>query len=125
MPLQIQHTERHTGFFVVSPIGSLDTTTYRQLEIILEMIIKSNPRSIVLDLSLLEYISSMGLRVIFKTRKTVQELGGMVMLTNMQPSVNKIFEIAGAVDQSTVFSTLEEADRYYARIQKQVKDQSA
>jgi anti-anti-sigma factor len=117
--------EKYTGFFVVSPIGSLDTTTYRQLETILDMIIKSRPKSVVLDLTMLEYISSMGLRVIFKSKKTVQEQGGLLMLTNMQPAVKKIFDIAGAVDQDSVFASVEEADRYYDRLQKQMKEKGS
>jgi len=120
MGLQVKATEKKAGFFEVSVSGRLDTTTYAQLEGQLKVTLPS-ANAIVLDMGLLEYISSMGLRVIFKATKDMKAKGGVFMMSNMQPQIKKVFEIANALEQDSVFLTVEEADRYFQAMQDKVK----
>lgn len=120
MGLQVKATEKKAGFFEVAVSGRLDTTTYGQLEGQLKVTLPS-ANAIVLDMGLLEYISSMGLRVIFKATKDMKAKGGVFMMSNMQPQIKKVFEIANALEQDSVFLTVEEADRYFQAMQDKVK----
>ena len=119
MPLQIIMRERKPCFFELSLTGRLDNATATQLEQKIATLKDTPLRGLVLDLAQLEYISSIGLRVIFNARKDLKS--DVFMVTNMQPPVKRVFEIAQIVPEEQYFASLEEADRYYDAIQRKVK----
>jgi anti-anti-sigma factor len=121
MALQIGSLEKKPGFFELSLAGRLDSVTYADLEKRIDLLMTVPVQAIVLDLGLLEYISSMGLRVILKTRKDLKAKNGVLMVTNMQPQIKKVFAIANAIPDDAIFASVDEADRYYAAIQDKVK----
>jgi len=121
MDLQILSRERKPCFFELSLTGRLDTTTHKQLEQMVELLLANPIQGLVLDLAQLDYISSMGLRVIFQAMKDLKARGAEFMMTNMQPQIKRIFEIANIVPESSVFTSVEEADRYYEMIQDRIK----
>ncbi|NLO91666.1 MAG: STAS domain-containing protein [Elusimicrobia bacterium] len=120
MSLQVRAAEKKTGFFEITVAGRLDTTTYTQLEGQIKVLVPS-AAGIVLDMTQLEYISSMGLRVIFKAVKDMKAKGGVFLMSNMQPQIKKVFEIANALEKDSVFLSVEEADRYFQAMQEKVK----
>ncbi len=121
MSLQIASLERQPLFYELSLTGRLDASTYLLLEQKLDILMTAPIKAIVLELGMLEYVSSMGLRVIFKAMKDLKALNALLMLTNMQPQVKKVFEIAQAIPDDSLFSSIKEADAYYDAIQKRVK----
>ena len=76
--------------------------------------------SLVLDLSGLEYISSAGIRSIFKARKTLAPHGGKVLLVNPQPQIQKVLDMVKAVPLNEIFSSTAEADAYLDLMQRRV-----
>ena len=74
----------------VAVSGRLDTHTYEDLDEALAPLLTRQLHSLVLDLSGLEYISSAGIRSIFKARKTLAPHGGKVLLVNPQPQIQKV-----------------------------------
>ncbi len=110
-----------TGLFVVSPEGSLDTNTYPILEKEVDMILDASPSWMVFDLGKLDYISSMGVRVIVKAKKFFKKNEGSVVLLNPQPQIRKVFEIVEALPSEQIFESVEEMDRYLDYIQKKTK----
>jgi anti-anti-sigma factor len=110
-----------TGLFVVSPEGSLDTNTYPILEEEVDMILDASPSWMVFDLKKLDYISSMGVRVIVKAKKFFKKSEGSVVLLNPQPQISKVFEIVKALPSEQIFESVEEMDRYLDYIQKKTK----
>jgi len=121
MSLQIGSLERKPGFFEISLAGRLDSATYVQLEEKINALMSMPVKAIVLDMGMLDYISSMGLRVIFKAMKDLKAKNGLLMATNMRPHVKKVFEIAGTLPDDSIFVSVAEADSYYAAIQEKVK----
>ena len=99
--------------------GSLDTNTASQLDHELETILIADAATVVLDLSKLNYISSAGLRIIFKLRKAMKARNGDVFATNLQPQVKKVFDIVKAMPLGSLFASIEELDRYLDTIQRQ------
>ena len=75
---------------------------------------------LVLDLSDLEYISSAGLRTVFRARKSLGSRGGKVLVANPQPQIRKVFDLVKAVPFSEIFSSTAEADAYLDAMQKRV-----
>lgn len=98
--------------------GSLDTDTASQLDRELETVLATDLDVVVLDLGQLEYISSAGLRVIFKLRKAVKARSGEIYATNLQPQVKKVFDIVKAMPLGSLFASVEELDRYLDTIQR-------
>ena len=69
----------------------------------------------------LDYISSAGLRVIFKAAKQVKNDGKRLAAANRQPHIEKVFEILKALPDMQVFANDAEMDEYLESIQDQVK----
>ena len=101
----------------VSLDGSLDGNTAPQLDADLSARIRSGISLLVLDMKRLDYISSAGLRVVFKTSKSLRSLGGKVALANRQPQIVNVFEIVKALPGLTVFENDAEMDDYLSAMQ--------
>ena len=101
--------------------GHLDTHTYQRADAELEPVLADPSVSLlVLDLSDLEYISSAGLRTVFRARKSLGGRGGKVLVANPQPQIRKVFDLVKAVPFSEIFSSTAEADAYLDAMQKRV-----
>jgi len=101
--------------------GQLDTHTYQRADAALEPVLADAAVTLlVLDLSDLEYISSAGLRTVFKARKALGSRGGKVVVANPQPQIRKVFDLVKAVPFSEIFSSTAEADAYLDAMQKRV-----
>ena len=122
MPLEIEvHAEPHEGKRV-SLAGRLDTDTAPQLQDKIDQEIDSTVHMVIMDLKRLQFLSSAGLRVIFKTKKRMDEHHGKFMLLNLQPQVRKVFDIIKALDGMNVFKSQEEMDEYLTAMQNKVID---
>ena len=101
--------------------GHLDTHTYQRADSELEPVLADpTVNLLVLDLSDLEYISSAGLRTVFRARKSLGSRGGKVLVANPQPQIRKVFDLVKAVPFSEIFSSTAEADAYLDAMQKRV-----
>lgn len=121
MPLTVTSVEKQPGVFVVSAYGSLDTVTYGILEQKIDYLISSGAAKVItLDMKGIEYISSMGVRVILKTKKELARRGGTFLIANVQPQIKRVFEIINALPSLQIFASLEELDDYLAEMQRQV-----
>jgi anti-anti-sigma factor len=84
--------------------GRLDGTTSKGVEERVLKLIESGQRTLVFDLAQMDYISSIGLRVLMLAAKRLKPLGGSLAVCALQPSVNQVFEIAGF---NTLFRSFE------------------
>jgi len=73
MSLTIESAPLANGNQRLALAGRLDTHTHAELDRQLAPLLASGIRSLVLDLARLEYISSAGVRSIFKARKALAE----------------------------------------------------
>ena len=120
MSLSIEIAPVRNGYQRVALSGRLDTHTHGDLDQQLAPVLASPIRSLVLDLAGLIYISSAGVRSVFKARKALAERGGKVVVVNPQPQIQKVFDVVKAVPLSEIFSTVAEADAYLDAMQKKV-----
>jgi anti-anti-sigma factor len=129
MDLDVSWEERAEDMFVVRPRGFLDSNTYTVLEDVLSTLIAPSTRVLVFDMEGLEYISSAGLRVLFKAAKAVEGHGGTYVMSNLRPQIQKVFDIINALPSMRVFRDLREVDAYLDTIQKReiarLKDEPA
>src|SRR3546814_20555137 len=73
--------------------GRLDTQSYAQLDQRLAPLLQAPPQAyvLVLELSAMDYISSAGIRSIFKARKPLSPPGGTVLVVNQQHQIHTDF----------------------------------
>lgn len=120
MSLSIEMSPGEAGKQRVAIAGRLDTHTYADLDAQLAPVLASDIQSLVLDLAGLEYISSAGVRSIFKARKAMTARGGKVVVVNPQPQIQKVFDVVKAVPMNEIFSSVAEADAYLDAMQQKV-----
>ncbi len=104
--------------------GRLDAQTYQEADRRFDDLLRNSPEmvTLVMDLGNLNYISSAGLRSIFRVRKTVTERNGMALLVNMQPQVRKVFDVVKAVPINEVFASEAELEGYLDSLQKRYRE---
>lgn len=100
--------------------GRLDTETSAEFDRQLEPVLASPLRTLVLDLGGLDYISSAGLRSIFKLRKAMAARAGTVLVLNPQPQIQKVFDVVKAVPMNEIFTSTAEIDAYLDAMQRKV-----
>jgi anti-sigma B factor antagonist len=118
MSLKVNSGETRPGVFAVSPIGSLDGNTYKIFETTVEAVLKEMPDVIIFDLEFLDYINSMGVRVLLKTKKELEKNNGKIMFAHLQPQIRKVFDILNALPSLQVFTSIQELDQYLDTMQK-------
>jgi anti-anti-sigma factor len=106
----------------VSLAGALNTDTAPAFEGRLQEVVDQGLALTVLDMKNLDYISSAGLRVIFKLAKQVKAKGNRLAAANRQPHIDKVFEILKALPDMAVFANDEEMDAYLESMQDQTRD---
>jgi len=112
------HPLHENGSQRVEVGGRLDTHTYGELDDRLTLVRVAKVQSLMLDLAQLDYISSAGVRSIFRARKLLAARGGTLVIANAQPQVQKVFDIVKAVPLSEIFRTVQEADAHPHRVPK-------
>ncbi len=89
---------------VIKVSGRIDASTSRDLETALNELIDQDRAQIVLDLGSVEYISSVGLRVMLAALKKVRPKKGDVKLVSLQPFVREVFEITGFTKLFSIYT---------------------
>lgn len=124
MSLDIQVYPPVNGNHYVTLSGRLDTYSHQALDERLVTLLE-NPRPaqvLVLDLAGLDYISSAGIRSIFKARKALLPCDGRVLLLHPQTQIKEVLDLVKAVPVHEIFATSAEADAYIDAIQQRVLD---
>ena len=118
MSLQIKVTESRTNEFTIAPIGSIDSDTCAIFDKKVESILALDPKVIIFDMKELVYITSMGLSVMVKTEKAIKDKGKTLIVINIPPQIKKVFDVVAALPAMNVFESIEEADAYLLKIQR-------
>lgn len=119
MSLDIEISKRENGRCQIELVGRLDTHTSPKLEGALAGLPAGQFPLQILDMEKLNYISSAGLRCIFKAKKEVVSGGGRLLLVNLLPQVKKVLDIIKALPAEEVFANYDQVEEYLDKIQKQ------
>lgn len=103
--------------------GALNTDTAPGFEKRLQDVIDGGQQLTVLDMKDLEYISSAGLRVIFKAAKRTRSEGRNLAAANRKPHIDKVFEILKALPDMAVFANEQELDDYLDAMQAKARNE--
>ncbi|MFA6413374.1 MAG: STAS domain-containing protein [Syntrophales bacterium] len=122
MSLIMKIENKMPGCYVVKFIGRLDGTTYADCDEKMNSLLIPTTKDIMFDMTNLDYISSMGLRIVIKTRQFIEGNGGRVHMIKMQPQIEKVFKIANLLNGIILYASVKEADDYFGAMQKKVLD---
>ena len=114
--------KKEKGVFSVKPVGSIDTETYTILEEKLKPILVPSTKALVFDMSGVEYVSSMGLSVIFKAKLKLTEQGATLAIVNAQPQIKKVFDAVKVLPEN-YFSSMEAAEKYLDEFLEHIQTQ--
>lgn len=121
MSLDIVITPEASNGKRISIAGSLDSSTAPELQLSIDTEISDSTDVAIIDFKGLDFLSSAGLRVIFKAKKMMDGSGGKFLMVNLQPQIKKVFEIIKALDGMNVFKDQAEMDEYLTAMQDKVK----
>jgi anti-anti-sigma factor len=94
---------------IVRVAGALDTNTSGQLESTLTQHLDRGALRIILELTEMDYVSSVGLRVFLASLKRLRASEGRLVLSGLNEEVREIFEMAGFSSLFEISSSLNEA----------------
>ena len=111
MSLKISVTQKKPGIIVVTPEGSIDTETYASLEKEIDAVLESVPKTIVFDMEKVDYISSMGLGLLFRIKAALEEKGSSLVMVHLPPQIGKVFDVVKFIP-TNIFTNMKKADDY-------------
>jgi anti-anti-sigma factor len=117
MTLKVNTAIKRPGVFVVAPIGSIDAAGQPIFQEKVNSVLRQNPDVIIFDMEFADYINSMGIRVLVKTKKALKQKGGKIVFINLQPPIKKVFDILNALPSLKVFASIQELDGYLDAMQ--------
>lgn len=95
---------------VVCAGGRVDAASSPLLDAYCRRALEDHARkSLVLDLSTVEYLSSAGLRVVLSLAKHTSALGGRLALCGIKGTIRDLFEMSGFLQLFPVADSLEKA----------------
>jgi anti-sigma B factor antagonist len=122
MTLKVKMMEKSPGVFHLAPVGSIDTASAPILEGEVNRALAASPRVVIFEMGGVDYISSMGVRVVIKTKKELARRGARFAMVEVPPPVKRVFEIINALPREEIFRSVEELDEYLSAMQKKVRE---
>jgi len=107
---------------VVSVGGRLDSDTARRFAAEILPVLGKRPKVLVFDLAGLDFMTSAGIGELFRAQKSVTAYGGQVMMTNLQPQIQKVLAIVKAMPGTSLFASEREMDEYLAAMQRKARE---
>ena len=89
--------------------GKLDATTAKTFEEKILGVINSGAQRLVVDLSLLEYVSSSDLRVLLLAAKRLPGTDGKIVLCSLKDQIRQVFDLAGFSTILSIYGSRDEA----------------
>jgi len=111
MDLHITVKKKSEAYYVVAPVGSVDSDTYQELDKKLDSVLRQKVKAVMMDMSGVAYISSVGISAIFTAKEALEARGGILVLCALQPNIKKIFDALKAIPGS-IFDTPAQAEAH-------------
>jgi anti-sigma B factor antagonist len=126
MPMSMHVSQRNLSggepATVVAISGRLDSDTARRFATEIQPVLTRRPKVLVFDLAGLDFMTSAGIGELFRAQKTVTGYGGQVMMTNLQPQIQKVLAIVKALPGTALFASEREMDDYLAAMQRKARE---
>jgi anti-anti-sigma factor len=108
--MQLQYSELDNSIRLIKLTGKLDVTGTGEIETKFAGYCSGDKVRVVVDLSEVDYLASIGIRLLTLTAKSVTNRGGRMALIKPIPEVQRVLEITGIPAMIPVYSQLESAE---------------
>ena len=120
MELNILVDRGGAGVVTLSAVGRINQENHEQFDKAIREVLSGSVKTLVFDMRGVEYISSAGVGVVVKAKASMAEKKGEVAMVNLQPQVERVFEIIQLLPMLNVFANVEELDDYLTTIQDRI-----
>lgn len=94
---------------ILNPTGRLDAYGAKIFETEINTKLKNEHLIVIINMTLIEYLSSAGLRTLLSLYQNLKQKDGNIILTDIQPYAKEVMSIAGFLDTFTIYDSFEEA----------------
>jgi anti-anti-sigma factor len=108
--MEIQYSEQSSGIRLIKLSGSLDIIGTGAIEIKFSGYCAGEKPHVLVDLSEVGFIASIGIRLLILTAKSIASRGGKMVLVNPIPEVQSVLEITGIPAIIPMYSNFESAE---------------
>lgn len=108
--MEIRFKELDNGIGLIKLIGELEIIGTGEIETKFAGYCSGDKVRVVVDLSEVGYLASIGIRLLILTAKSVANRGGKMVLLNPIPEVHSVLEITGVPAVIPIYSQLESAE---------------
>jgi stage II sporulation protein AA (anti-sigma F factor antagonist) len=102
-------SEQHHQTLVISLAGSFDALTADQVRSAIGRQFDEGQHQLVIDMSRVDFMSSVGVRVLLEMLKRCRGMGGDLRLAAAQPGIQRTLEMSGLTRVLKAYASLEEA----------------
>lgn len=109
MSVVYKESSINPDYVILKLSEKLDTVVAETFESMLNELIQKDNRHIIVDFKDSNYLSSMGLRVLFSASRVLKEQSRRLILINVGPTVMKVINIADCAELFEIFDTEDHA----------------
>ncbi|MDP5171448.1 MAG: STAS domain-containing protein [Bacteroidia bacterium] len=107
--------QRHEEYVTLTPVGDLDANSSVVLDEKIQEMLEAGDVHIHIDGSELPYISSAGLGVFVSHLDGIQNVGGSLVISGLNESVQDVFSLLGLDQLLTIVNHSEEAAQMFTK----------
>jgi len=108
--MEIDYSEMDSGIRRIDLTGRLDIIGTGEIETKFAGCCAGNNVRVLVDLSKVDFLASIGIRLLMLTAKSVASRGGRMVLLNPTPDVLNVLEVTGIPAIIPIYSNLESAE---------------
>lgn len=108
--MEMQFSELDSGIGLITLSGKLDIHGTGEIETRFAAYCSGDKVRVVVDLSKVDYLASIGIRLLVLTAKSIATRGGRMVLLHPTPEVQNVLEITGIPAIIPSYSELESAE---------------
>ena len=108
--MEIQYSELDNGIILIKLSGRLDIIGTGEIETKFAGYCAGEKVRVIVDLSDVDFLASIGIRLLTLTAKSVASRGGKMVILNPVPEVQDVLEITGIPAIIPLYSHLESAE---------------
>jgi anti-sigma B factor antagonist len=108
--MELQYNELDNNIRLIKLNGSLDIIGTGQIETRFAGYCGGEKARVVVDLSDLEFLASIGIRLLTLTAKSVANRGGKMVILNPNPDVHHVLDVTGIPAIIPIYSNFESAE---------------
>lgn len=109
--MRLQYSELEDGIRLIKLSGALDSTGTPSVEVDFVRCCTGDNLCVLVDLSKVHYISSIGIPMLINSAKSIARRGGKMALLNPQRAVESVLEMTGIPMLIPIFPSVDAAVR--------------